>query len=341
MLVRRIVRRVIVTHPAPQRDAAPAAPAAPQGTGAAPASAPAAAGGRSRAGSRSGARPDHPVLLMHDVTFTCMGCDMRLLAEGVDAAGIVAARDLLHAVDARLSRFRAGSELVRLNADPRATVPASALLRAAVAAAVWAAERTDGLVDPTLLDALERQGYTRSLAGAPPAGLAGVVAAAPRRAASRCAPPAAARDLGGAVAAAPPRAPAAARSDRRWRAVAVDNAAGTITRPPGLRLDTGGTTKGLAADAAAQLLLGRPAAARRAASSSTAAATCASRSRRARRRSTSSSSTRSPASPPRRCRSAAAGSRRPGWRGACGARPTARPSITCSTRRPESPPGRG
>ena len=172
---------------------------------------------------------------MHDVTFTCMGCEMRLLGEGVDAAGIVAARDLLHAVDARLSRFRSGSELVRLNADPRATVPASALLRAAVAGAVWAAERTDGLVDPTLLDALERQGYTRSLAGAPRAGLAG------------------------AVAAAPPRAPAAARGERRWRAVEVDNAAGTITRPPGLRLDTGGTTKGLAADAAAQLLLGLPA----------------------------------------------------------------------------------
>jgi thiamine biosynthesis lipoprotein len=38
--------------------------------------------------------------------------------------------------------------------------------------------------------------------------------------------------------------------------VRVDNVAGTVVRPPGLRLDTGGTTKGLAADAAARLLAG-------------------------------------------------------------------------------------
>ena len=109
---------------------------------------------------------------MHDVTFTCMGCEMRLLAEGVDAARRRGRARLLHAIDARLSRFRPDSELARLNADPRATVPASPLLRAAVGAALWAAERTDGLVDPTLLDALERHGYTRSLAGAPRADLA-------------------------------------------------------------------------------------------------------------------------------------------------------------------------
>ncbi len=168
---------------------------------------------------------------MHDLTFTCMGCAMRLVADGADPAP---ARDLLHAIDERLSRFRAGSELARLNADPRATVPASPLLRAAVAAALWAAERTDGLVDPTLLDALERHGYTRSLSRA--------AAAAPRA------------DLAAALAGAPPRAAAAPRGDARWRAVVIDNAAGSITRPPGLRLDTGGTTKGLAADAAAQLL---------------------------------------------------------------------------------------
>jgi len=43
VLVRRIVRRVIVTHPAPRRDAAPATPAAPQGSGVVPTSAPAPA----------------------------------------------------------------------------------------------------------------------------------------------------------------------------------------------------------------------------------------------------------------------------------------------------------
>jgi thiamine biosynthesis lipoprotein len=169
---------------------------------------------------------------MHDVTFTCMGCDMRLLAEGVDAKAIDRARRLLDAMDARLSRFRPDSELSRLNADPRETVPASPLLRAAVAASLWAAERSRGLVDPTLLDDLERMGYTRSLADAPRA------------------------PLTAALALAPPRAAAGARGDARWRAVRIDNAAGTITRPPGLRLDTGGSTKGLAADAAARVLSG-------------------------------------------------------------------------------------
>jgi len=169
---------------------------------------------------------------MHDVTFNCMGCEMRLLAEGVDRGAIDTARRLLDAIDARLSRFRPDSELSRLNADPRPTVAASPLLRAAVGAALWAAERSRGLVDPTLLGDLERAGYTASMTGAPRAALAAAIAAAPARAA------------------------AGARGDRRWRAVQIDNAAASITRPPGLRLDTGGTTKGLAADAAAPLLAG-------------------------------------------------------------------------------------
>ena len=66
--------------------------------------------------------------------------------------------------DRRLSRFRPDSELCALNADPRERVPASPLLRGAVKAALWAAERSGGLVDPTLLGELERAGYVESLA---------------------------------------------------------------------------------------------------------------------------------------------------------------------------------
>jgi FAD:protein FMN transferase len=169
---------------------------------------------------------------MHDLTFTCMGCDMRLLADGVDGPAVRDARALLDSIDAQLSRFHADSELSRLNADPRPVVAASPLLRAAVGAALWAAERTRGLVDPTLLGDLRRAGYTESLAAGPRAA------------------------LDEALAAAPGRAPARPRAHARWRAVRIDNAAGTIARPPGLLLDTGGTTKGLAADAVAQLLGG-------------------------------------------------------------------------------------
>ena len=167
----------------------------------------------------------------HDLTFPCMGCTFRLLVGGADGAAAAAtARAQLEDFDARLSRFRPDSELSRLNADPRTLVPASPLLRATVAAALWAAHRTNGLVDPTLVGALERAGYASSLAGA----TAGPVAAA--------------------LHSAPPRRPARPRPDAAWRAVVIDDAAGTIARPPGLRLDSGGVGKGLAADHVAQQL---------------------------------------------------------------------------------------
>ena len=82
--------------------------------------------------------------------------------------------------------------------------------------------------DPTLLGALEDAGYATSRVGVEPASL---------------------RD---ALRAAPARRPATAGT--RWREVHVDHAAGTIARPPGLRLDLGGSAKGLAADWAARRL---------------------------------------------------------------------------------------
>jgi thiamine biosynthesis lipoprotein len=163
-----------------------------------------------------------------ELTFACMGTEVRLVCP--DAAGLDDARAWLSACDARLSRFRSGSELAVLNRDPRRTVPASTLLRAAVGAAVWAARRTGGLVDPTVLDALRRAGYVRSLAG--------VVAP----------------DVREAIAAAPPRAPAGPHPAARWRAIAVHDRAGTVVRPARLQLDLGGTGKGLAADAVAHRL---------------------------------------------------------------------------------------
>jgi thiamine biosynthesis lipoprotein len=167
-------------------------------------------------------------------TFTCMGCEMTLWLAGdtqEDRATVGEARQLLGSIDARLSRFEPDSELSRLNRDPRTTVPAAPLLRSAIRAACWAAERSGGLVDPALLTALRRQGYAASLAGvAPPA-------------------------LRAALATAPARRPARPHDDPPgWRAIEVDDARGTITRPPGLQLDTGGSTKGLAADAVAHVL---------------------------------------------------------------------------------------
>jgi FAD:protein FMN transferase len=175
----------------------------------------------------------------YDTSFRCMGSDVRLLIgepvnpglpNPADAAGTV--RTLLKYFDARLSRFRPRSELSRLNTDARAVVPVSDLLMTLARAAIWAAERTNGLVDPTLVGELERAGYDHSLDGATPASLTEAIAAAPR---FRRASP---------------------HPARRWRAIRIDEQATTIERPPGLQLDSGGVGKGVAADLAAGLLRG-------------------------------------------------------------------------------------
>ena len=171
----------------------------------------------------------------HDVTFRAMGCEVRLLIAAPPARALAAAareRAWIEDFSARLTRFEARSELCALNSDPRTEVPASPLLRAAVGAALWAVERTGGMVDPRLVGALERAGYGRSRDGAVPASLAD------------------------ALAAAPDRRPARPSRDDSWWEITIDHARGTIRRPPGVRLDTGGTGKGLAADAVAHRLAG-------------------------------------------------------------------------------------
>lgn len=169
-----------------------------------------------------------------------MGTHIRILvgpAEAPDAAPPERAADrverLLRDYDRTLSRFRPDSELCVLNADLRPVVPASGLLRGAVRAAVRAAEVSGGLVDPALLDALEDVGYRESWDRA-------------RRLDLR-----AALDEVSSV-----RKPAAAHPSERWREIEVDDDAGTIARPPGLRIDTGGSGKGHAADLAATMLDG-------------------------------------------------------------------------------------
>ncbi|HEX7473391.1 MAG TPA: FAD:protein FMN transferase [Candidatus Limnocylindrales bacterium] len=53
----------------------------------------------------------------------------------------------------RLTRFTTTSELSRLNADPAGTVPVGPTLVAVLARAAQAGRESDGIVDPTLLDA--------------------------------------------------------------------------------------------------------------------------------------------------------------------------------------------
>ena len=132
-----------------------------------------------------------------------------------------------------MTRFEDGSELCALNAEPGESCSVSPTLAVAVDAALWAARRSDGLVDPTLVGELEDAGYASSRADLPPAGIDEALAGRPR---SR-----AAHATGGlTLAAASPSTPSPERCQR----------------PPGVRIDTGGSGKGLAADLAADRLGG-------------------------------------------------------------------------------------
>jgi FAD:protein FMN transferase len=174
-----------------------------------------------------------------DYTFRAMGSEVRLL---IGDRLLPSAPPPLETADRerafvwdfsdRLSRFRHDSELSALNRSRRSAVPASRLLRAAVSAGLWAANRSGGLVDPTLVRALERNGYDHSLDDAEPA------------------------SLEEALAQAPPRRAAQPHPAQPWRRISVDDRAGTVTRPPGVMVDTGGTGKGLCADAVALRLAG-------------------------------------------------------------------------------------
>jgi FAD:protein FMN transferase len=176
----------------------------------------------------------------HEHSFDCFGTRVRLLV-GIRPSTPVDARLSALRVQARLqrlhralTRFDPASELSRLNARAGERVRVSPTMAAAIAAALAAAQRTHGLVDPTILPDLERAGYATSRAGAAPA------------------------DLMDAIAAAPPRRPAQPRPAAEWRAIELNPQRQTVRIPAGVRLDLGGTAKGLAVDVAARMLATQP-----------------------------------------------------------------------------------
>jgi FAD:protein FMN transferase len=67
--------------------------------------------------------------------------------------------DVLAQVDRTYSRFRADSEISRLNVRPGETVPVSPLLAQAVGMALQAGRASDELVDPTVGRAMRLTGY--------------------------------------------------------------------------------------------------------------------------------------------------------------------------------------
>ena len=178
-------------------------------------------------------------LAEHERRFKLFGSRVRLLigpaglenAPSPEAMGIQI-EFFLRLLHRKLTRFEPGSELCDLNSEAGESCNVSPTLAVAVDAALWAARRSGGLVDPTLVGELEAAGYASSRADETPAAIAD------------------------ALAVAPDRRPARPRSDSRWPDISVDPVAGTVVRPAGVRIDTGGSGKGLAADLAAERLGG-------------------------------------------------------------------------------------
>jgi thiamine biosynthesis lipoprotein len=153
--------------------------------------------------------------------WSAIGCRVRLVVG--DPTDLAVARAVLDAelaaIDLACSRFRADSELSRVNAGNGRPVPISPLFADALAVALDAASATDGDVDPTVGSAMEAIGYDRDYTF--------VID----------------RDAGVTVEA----APAPGRS-----AVRLDRASMTVTVPSGVHLDLGATAKAFVVDRAAR-----------------------------------------------------------------------------------------
>jgi FAD:protein FMN transferase len=177
--------------------------------------------------------------LEHERRFKLFGSHVRVLVGEPVRDGVLPPETMaiqieffLRLLHRNLTRFDPASELSAMNADPRPHVLVSPTLALAVDAGLWAARRSDGLVDPTLVSELEAAGYARSRADSPQ------------------------EPIPDALARAPERTPARPWDRSRWREIRLNSETGVVSRPPGLRFDTGGTGKGMAADLAADRLDG-------------------------------------------------------------------------------------
>jgi FAD:protein FMN transferase len=160
---------------------------------------------------------------MQEYQFRAMGCHMLAVIDCDDTPAVAQLAEVpgwFEAWEQQLSRFRADSDLSRLNAAGGHSAVVPPALWEVLGVALDAARQSEGLVQPTILAALEAAGYDRSF-----------------------------DELAPAMAGAPLPAHA---SD--WGALKLDGRTNTVTLPAGVRLDLGGVAKGWAADQAAHRL---------------------------------------------------------------------------------------
>ena len=153
--------------------------------------------------------------------FPAMGTEVHVLVPAGSASVVGEVESLFATWEARLTRFRPDSELMRLNASAGMPTVVSPLLFRVVVAAIDGAAETGGAFDPTLLRDQVRIGYDRSFDA--------MAASVP--------PDAGSPGRGGA-----------------WRYVRLDAKARIVDLPTGCALDLGGIAKGMAVDAALELL---------------------------------------------------------------------------------------
>lgn len=183
--------------------------------------------------------------------FRAMNCEMAawVVAAEPQAAKehLVAARDFIQTVEAQLSRFRPQSELSRLNARSGQPVRVSALLWDVIVCALDSSRRTDGLYDPTVLNALETAGYNRTFETVV-ADRLDLLRETRSPGDRRPSPTAGHLEKQG-----PQWSVAGGRRSFR-RDIQLDPRTRSVTLPPGVRLDLGGIAKGWTADRAADRL---------------------------------------------------------------------------------------
>jgi thiamine biosynthesis lipoprotein len=163
--------------------------------------------------------------MLHRLEFHAMGCEMLAAVDGETRPSILSSvPEWFEEWEQSLSRFRYDSELTRLNQIHEQPVHVSETLWDSLQTALKAEQMTNGLVTPTLLDALIDAGYDRSFDILP--------------------------------------YQASSTPDSVWTtsspmtALTVNDSTRTITLPPGMGLDFGGVAKGWSAHQAMKRLEG-------------------------------------------------------------------------------------
>src|ERR1051325_4126420 len=151
--------------------------------------------------------------MLHRLEFRAMGCEMLAFIDSESAPAMLPdVPAWFEEWEQVLSRFRFDSELTRLNQTHERPVQVGEILWDVFQAAQKAEQTTDGLVTPTLLDAIIEAGYDRPFDDLPhqrTSKPSSVITASPS-----------------------------------LKAISVDAAARTITLPNGMGLDFGGVAKG-------------------------------------------------------------------------------------------------